>query len=161
MITTKYCIRHRPMGAIGGAIVAENRNKVKKSPKLISCGRPGRGGRYSDDSPGNQLPAVFSRPAGTPVGLSVALGRLGTQAPDLAARQRDADLADPIQLYPVDRLGVKAVEVDQIRRFSPLDRLQITLTGLEPHRCFLAIEARQREALLAVNHDNIAIFVLR
>src|SRR4030088_2396644 len=38
--------------------------------------------------------------------------RLASQAFDLASRQGDADLADPFELYPVDRLGVEACGVD-------------------------------------------------
>src|SRR3954462_5556113 len=41
--------------------------------------------------------------------------RLGPQPLDLAPRQRDADLADPLKPYPVNRLGVEARQVDQRR----------------------------------------------
>ena len=61
-----------------------------------------------------------SRPAISPACAAGALrrlagsgGRLVAQALDLAPGQGDADLADPFQLHPVDRLGVEAREVDR------------------------------------------------
>src|SRR5882672_11209589 len=80
---------------------------------------------------------------------------LGPQAIDLAPRQGNADLSDPFQLNPVDRLGVEAGEVDQGGGFSPLDRFQIALAGLQSDRGFLSVEACERVALLLVNHNNV------
>ena len=51
-------------------------------------------------------------------GLACAGRGLAAQALDLAPGQGDADLPDPFQLHPVDRLGVEAREVDQHAGFS-------------------------------------------
>src|SRR5580692_6840985 len=93
--------------------------------------------------------------------LARARPGLGAQALDLAPRQGDADLPDPFQFYPWDRLGVEACEVDQGCGFAPLDGLEVALARLQPHRGLFAVEARRRVPLVAVDHDNIAIFVLR
>src|SRR5579863_5848135 len=87
--------------------------------------------------------------------------RLRTQPLDLAARQRDADFADPFQLHAGDWLGVEAREIDDLRRLSPLDRLEVTLAALQTHGGFLAEKARQRMPLVAIDHDNVAIFIFR
>src|ERR1700676_3381623 len=93
-------------------------------------------------------------------GLAAPRRPLGTQPLDLAPWQGDADLADPFQFHPVDRLGVEAGEVDEAGGFAPLDGFQVTLAGLQPDRGLFPIEARWGVALLPVDHDNIAIFVL-
>jgi hypothetical protein len=93
--------------------------------------------------------------------LARAGGGFGPQAFDLAPWQGDADLPDPFQLYPVDRLGVEAREVDQRGGLSPLDRLQIALAGLQPDRGLFPVEARRRMALFPVDHDDVAVLVLR
>src|SRR5215475_5854343 len=80
---------------------------------------------------------------------------LGPQPLDLGARQGHADLADPIQFHRIDRLGVETREIDRGRRLSALDRLQVALAGLEADRGLLAIKARQRMTLLAIDHDDV------
>src|ERR1700722_11908916 len=91
--------------------------------------------------------------------LARAPGRSRAQPIDLAARQGHADFSDPFQLDAGDRLGVEACEVDDMAGLAALDRLQVALAALQAHRGFLAIEARQRMLLIAINHDNIAILV--
>src|SRR5215468_3435906 len=97
-----------------------------------------------------QLAALFpvgayrdADPAG-PIRLLPALlgplGRLGAHALDLAARQGDEYLADPLRLYPVDCLGIKADEVHHGGGFSLLDGLQVALAGLQADHGFLAVE---------------------
>src|SRR5215813_5966119 len=93
-----------------------------------------------------------------PSALLGPLGRLGAHALDLAAWQGDEDFADPLRLYPVDRLGVEADQVHLGGRFSLLDGLQVALPALQPHHGLLAIEARNRMALVLVDHDNVAVF---
>ena len=39
-------------------------------------------------------------------------GRLGAKALNLASRQGHADFTDPFQFYSVDRLGIKARQID-------------------------------------------------
>src|SRR5262249_54803167 len=63
--------------------------------------------------------------------------------------------------HAVDRLGIEARQVDRISRLAALDRLQVALAGLQPYHSFLAEEARERVPLFAVNHDHVAVFVLR
>src|SRR5277367_4496300 len=77
--------------------------------------------------------------------------RPGAQPLDLASRQGDADFPDPFQLDACDRLGVEAREVDDMAGLAALDRLQIALAALQAHRGFLAIKARQRVPLVAIN----------
>src|SRR5882757_7172351 len=102
---------------------------------------------------------LFGRsPAGRSRGLA-GLRRLAAQPFDLTAGQSDEDLADPFELHAVDRLGVKALEIDQARRTAALDCLQIALAALEPDRSLLSVEARQRIALLAINDNNVAILI--
>src|ERR1700730_2639833 len=93
--------------------------------------------------------------------LARAGGGFGPQAFDLAPWQGDADLSDPFQLHPDDRLGVEAREVDQSGGFSPLDGFQITLAGLQPDRGLFAVEAGNGVAQLVVDHNNVAVFVFR
>src|ERR1700694_1913270 len=100
-------------------------------------------------------------PALRPGTLARAGGGFGPQAFDLASWQGDADLSDPFQLHPVDRLGVEAREVDQRGGFAPLDRLQITLAGLQPDCGLFPVEASWRMALFPVDHDNVTVFVFR
>lgn len=80
------------------------------------------------------------------------------QALDLAPRQGDADFTDPFQFHPLIGLALKLVKVDQRQRLSPLDRLQIALAGFRRTAASLTIEARQRMALFAINHDNVRHF---
>src|SRR5713101_1096272 len=105
----------------------------------------------------------FSRggPGMRPGALARPARGLGPQPLDLASWQGDADLPDPFEFDPVDRLGVEAREVDQRGGFSPLDRLQITLAGLQPDCGLFPVEARRRMALFPVDHDNVAVFVFR
>src|SRR6266700_7389860 len=76
-----------------------------------------------------------------PGALARADSGLGPQAFDLAPRQGDADFSDPFQLHAVDRLGVKAREVDQRGGLSALDRFQVTLAGPQPDCCLFPVEA--------------------
>src|SRR5580704_741477 len=93
--------------------------------------------------------------------LAPAPRRLGPHPLDLGPRQGDADFADPFELDAVDRLGVEAREVDLAWGFAALDRLQIALAGLEPHHGLFAKETGKRVALLAIDHDHVAIFIFR
>src|SRR5437764_14927560 len=93
--------------------------------------------------------------------LARAACGLAPQTLDLAAWQRDADFPDPFQLYATDWLGVEAGQVDEACGFAALDGFEVALAGLQAHRGLFAVEARQRMALLAVDHDNVAVFVLR
>src|SRR5260370_172324 len=86
---------------------------------------------------------------------------LGAQTLDLAPWQGNADLPDPFQFHPVDRLGVEAREVDLGGGFPPLDGFQVSLAGLHPDPGFFAVEAGDRMALLPVDHNNVAILVFR
>src|SRR5436305_8160574 len=104
---------------------------------------------------------VGSPPAMRLCGLSRAASGLASQTLDLAAGQRDADFTDPFQLYAADWLGVEAGEVDQACGFAALNGFQVALAGLQADRGLLAIEARQRMALVAVDQDDVAIFVFR
>src|SRR5260370_38740766 len=83
-------------------------------------------------------------------------GGFGPQTLDLAPRQGDADLPDPLQLHPVDRLGVEAREVDQGGGFSPLAGFLVTLAGLQPARGLFPVEARQVLALLPKSDKSVA-----
>src|SRR6202051_977087 len=82
--------------------------------------------------------------------LACPARRLGPQTLNLAPGQGNADLADPFQLYTADRLGIETREVDLRRRFSALDRLQISLAGLQAPRGLFAGETRQRMGVLAI-----------
>src|SRR5437879_6594820 len=93
--------------------------------------------------------------------LSRATGRLAPQTLDLAAWQRDADFPDPFQLYATDWLGVEAGQVDETCGFAALDGFQVALAGLQAHRGLFAVEARQWMTLLAVDHNDVAVFVFR
>src|ERR1700726_4763889 len=74
---------------------------------------------------------------------------LGAQSVDLAPRQGNADLADPLQLHAVDRFGIETREVDERGRLAAFDRFQIALARLQAHDGLLAVKACQRMALLA------------
>src|SRR6266851_3301280 len=105
---------------------------------------------FSRGSPGMR-PGALTRPA----------RGLGPQPLDLASWQGDADLSDPFEFDPVDRLGVEAREVDLRFGLAALDGFQITLSGRQPDRRFLAVEVRRRMALFFVDHNNVAAFVFR
>src|SRR3954465_5137120 len=92
-------------------------------------------------------------------GLARAGGSFAPQAFDLTPRQGHANLAYPFKLDAVDRLGVEARKVDEGWRFSAGDRFQAALRGLQPDRGLFAIETGDRMALIAINHDDIAILV--
>src|ERR1700682_5788065 len=121
----------------------------------------GAGRESSDAGSFRRLDFPWMNPDLRPGTLARAGGGFGPQAFDLAPWQGDADLPDPFQLHPVDRLGVEAREVDQRGGFAPLDRLQIALAGLQPDRGLFPVEARRRMALFPVDHDNVAVFVFR
>src|SRR5581483_4511075 len=114
--------------------ISENRNKVKRC--LPTSGLAG-------------------------FGLAGAGRGLGPQPGDLSARQGDADFADPVQFHAIDRLGVETREVDEACALAAFDRLQIALAGLELYRGLFPVEARERVALLAIAHDDIAVLVFR
>src|SRR5882757_2666056 len=150
----------RELESNGGSI-SENQKKVQREIRRI---RKSRSRLYFPDPAGRITllsgRLLLRRPSAWRLGrLARPRQRLVAQAFDLASRQSNADLADPFELYTADRLGIEAREIDQCCRFSPLDRLQIALAGLQAHGGFLAVEARERMMLLAKNHDNIAIFV--
>src|ERR1700722_19484464 len=107
----------------------------------------------------NHGPPSFSDSVLFLCGLAGAACGFGPQPLDLAPGQRHADLSDPVQFHPHDRLGVEAGEIDHCRRFSTLDGLQIALAGFQAHGGFFAVETPQRMALLPVDHDNVAVFV--
>src|ERR1700677_1240125 len=107
---------------------------------------------------GGRFPVVRS---GMPFrGLARSRRGPGPQSLDLAPWQGDADLADPFQPDPVDRLGVETGEVDDAGGLSSLDRFQVALAGLQPDRGLFSVEARNRMMLLPENHDNVAVFIL-
>src|SRR6202041_1136212 len=98
---------------------------------------------------GGRFPGV--RPGMRPGGLPRPRRGLGPQPLDLTPWQGDADLADPFQPDPVDRLGVETGEVDDAGGLSPLDRFQVALAGLQPDRGLFSVEARNRMMLLPAN----------
>src|SRR5580704_8696663 len=93
-----------------GAIISEYRNEVKqKILKNRNGPAPGEFGPESARITGAGAPGAgsfFRAAAAMGLGRLAGPGRpLGPHAFDLAPRQGDIDFPDPVQLYPVDRLG--------------------------------------------------------
>src|SRR5258706_15661809 len=146
-MTRNYCMKgySRPLERVWGSRGPLFRKIRKQSSSIIwKIGKqapppenpPGGGANHSAIR-GHAL--FFLGPPGMGFcRLACPAGGLGPQTLDLAPRQGDADFPAPFQLHPVDRLGVKAREVEQGGRFSPFDGFQVTLAGLQPDRGLFA-----------------------
>src|SRR5262245_315973 len=80
---------------------------------------------------------------------------------DLTGSHRKIDLADPIELDLLDRPSVEGQERDGTSALSPRDGLEIAAAILGAHGRFLAVEGIERAALLAIDHDHVAIIIAR
>src|ERR1700688_4939212 len=102
----RWSLRSRGWFGRSRRIISENQKQVNQKilkirirlPSPRSCPVPARESRPA--------PALFLASRR----LARARRRLGAQPLDLAPRQGNADLPDPFQFYPNDRLGVETGE---------------------------------------------------